>query len=128
MPVTLGIKTDNIRKAFSDAFGSKVIPRKINLAQLAEKLSTYASGPVTHVTGRQGKGLTILVVSSATGERVEHRFSVDSTLSVTAHEAKKLGEPPPSARVGISVLKGKPVHRTYVDEDEHGSIVRKISQ
>jgi len=74
---------------------------------------------VTNVTGRRGNGLTILVVSSATGERIEHRFSVDAELTVTCHESKKLGEPPPTARVGISELKGKPTHRTRVDQTEH---------
>lgn len=118
MPVTLGLETNNIRKAFKDAFGSKVVPRKKNLAELAEKLSGFTSGPVTNVTGRKGVGLTILVVSSASGERMEHRFSVDSTLNVTGHESKKLGEPPLSARIGISVLQGRPTHRTRVDKEE----------
>jgi hypothetical protein len=118
MPVTLGLETNNIRKAFSDAFGSKVIPRRKNLAELADKLSTHASGPVTNVTGRKDKGLTILVVSSATGERMEHRFSVDSALNVTGHETKKLGEPPLTARVGLAALKGKPLHSSYIDRDE----------
>ncbi len=122
MPVTLGLETSNIRKAFSDAFGSRVTPKRKNLAELADKLSTYASGPVTNVTGRRDKGLTILVVSSASGARVEHRFSVDSELNVTGHETKKLGEPPPTARVGISELRGKPMHRTRVDQDEHPPI------
>ena len=118
MPVTIGLGTNNIRKAFSDAFGSMVVPRRKNLAELADKLSAYASGPVTNVTGRKDKGLTILVVSSATGERIEHRFSVDSALTVTGHDANKLGEPPLTARVGLAALKGKPLHSRYVDQTE----------
>ena len=78
-----------------------------NIAELDCKLSDTASGPVTSMNGRRGNGLTILVMSSAIGERVEHRFTIDSTLNVTSHETKKFGDPPVSARVGISELKGK---------------------
>lgn len=115
MPVTLGLHTNNIRKAFSDAFGSKITPRKQNLSELAERLSATTSGPVTSVTGRRNEGLMILVISSANGARTEHRFNVDSSLAVTDHVSKPLGQPPMSATVGISDLKGKPGFVTRKD-------------